>query len=404
MNSTPQNFDGLGISPNLLAQLDKLKFHTPTPIQAKAIPVAITGKDMIGIAQTGTGKTLAFGIPLIQRLATLQATAQGLILLPTRELAEQVELSLKKFIPNLPIALVIGGVSPKTQVNQLRKNPKLIIATPGRLIDLMQSGFVSLKNIAILILDEADRMLDMGFIPQINKIIATTPKQKQVLLFSATMPPAIAKLATNYMQLPLRVEVAPAGTTSKMVEQEIFVVAQDAKTQLLEKILGEYKGSVLIFTRTKHAARKLATTIRSMGYTADEIHSNRSLSQRRNALAGFKSGKYQILVATDIAARGIDVVGIELVINYDLPENPEDYTHRIGRTGRANHAGKAISFTTPQQIRKINEIEKTIHTRLSVSKTPTDLPPKRAVAKSSPERNFSSFKGGGNQRFRGRRF
>ncbi len=383
MNQPAQTFDGLGIAPNLLVQLDRLKFSVPTPIQSKAIPIAISGKDMIGIAQTGTGKTLAFGIPLIQQLEALPAAAQGLIILPTRELAEQVEVSLKKLAPKLTLALVIGGASARRQSAILRRNPKIIIATPGRLIDLMQSGIVSLKNIAILVLDEADRMFDMGFAPQINKIIVATPPKKQVLLFSATMPPDIARLATRYMQLPLRVEVAPAGTTSELVEQEIFVISHETRPQMLEKILTEYRGSILIFSRTKHGARKLALLIRNMGHTAEEIHSNRSLFQRRNALAGFKSGKYRILVATDIAARGIDVVGIELVVNYDLPENPEDYIHRIGRTGRANHKGKAISLATPNQIKKINAIEHAIRARLTITKTPTDLPPKRAQPKSS---------------------
>jgi ATP-dependent RNA helicase RhlE len=399
MNPTAQTFDGLGIAPNLLARLDQLKFKIPTPIQSKAIPVALSGKDMIGIAQTGTGKTLAFGIPLIQKLAALPATAQGLILLPTRELAEQVSLSLQKIVPNLPMVLVIGGASARHQTTALRRNPKIIIATPGRLIDLMQSGIVSLKNIAVLILDEADRMLDMGFAPQINKIIVTTPAKKQVLLFSATMPPEIARLATKYLQLPLRVEVAPAGTTSELVEQEIFVVAQETRPQLLEKILSEHNGPVLIFTRTKHGARKLAISIRNMGHSADEIHSNRSLGQRRNALAGFKSGKYRILVATDIAARGIDVIGIELVVNYDLPENPDDYLHRIGRTGRANHVGKAISLATPSQASKINAIERAIRTRLSITKTPTDLPPRRTPPRQTasnrtapPQNRFRKFR------------
>ncbi len=394
MNQPTRTFDSLGIAPNLLAQIDRLKFCAPTPIQSKAIPVAMSGKDMIGIAQTGTGKTLAFGIPLIQRLEALPPETQGLILLPTRELAEQVSVSLKKLLPSLTLALVIGGASARHQIAILRRHPKIIIATPGRLIDLMQSGIVTLQNIAILILDEADRMFDMGFAPQINKIIVATPVKKQVLLFSATMPPEIARLATKYMQLPLRVEVAPAGTTSELVEQEIFVVSQKTRPQLLEKILGEYCGTVLIFTRTKHGARKLAIIIRNMGYTAAEIHSNRSLGQRRNALAGFKSGKYRILVATDIAARGIDVIGIELVINYDLPENPDDYIHRIGRTGRASRVGKAISMATPNQAKKINAIERAIRTRLPITKTPTDLPSSRTAPPrlSSTNRTRSSFR------------
>ncbi len=381
MNSTPQTFNGLGIAPALLTQIERLGFKIPTPIQAKAIPVAIEGKDVIGIAQTGTGKTLAFGIPMIQQLSALSPTAQGLILLPTRELAEQVEQSLKKLMPAIPLALVIGGASARMQAGLLRRNPKIIIATPGRLIDLAQEGIASLKNIAVLVLDEADRMLDMGFAPQINKILALLPSKRQTMLFSATMPSEIARLATKYMQLPLRVEVAPSGTTSRQIEQELFVVPHANKPQLLEKLLTDYRGTVLIFSRTKHGARKLATLIRSMGHTADEIHANRTLGQRRNALAGFKNGKYRVLVATDIAARGIDVQGIELVLNYDLPDNPDDYVHRIGRTGRASHTGKAISFATPQQAKEVNAIERTIRNQLPVAPTPRDLPARRPMPK-----------------------
>ena len=385
MNSTPQTFTGLGIAPAMLTQIERLGFSTPTPIQAKAIPVAIEGKDVIGIAQTGTGKTLAFGIPMIQQLAALPATAQGLILLPTRELAEQVEQSLKKMAPQIPLALVIGGASARMQAGLLRRQPKIIIATPGRLIDLAQEGIASLKNIAVLVLDEADRMLDMGFAPQINKILAMLPAKRQTMLFSATMPSEIARLATKYMQLPLRIEVAPAGTTSQLVEQELFVIPHAQKPQLLEKILSEYRGTVLVFSRTKHGARKLATLIRSMGHTADEIHANRTLGQRRSALAGFKNGKYRVLVATDIAARGIDVTGIELVLNYDLPDNPDDYVHRIGRTGRASLSGKAISLATPQQAKEVNAIERVIRNQLPVAPTPRDLPARRAMPKIARE-------------------
>ena len=398
MNNPIRTFDNLGIAPNLLAQIDRLKFTTPTPIQVKAIPTAIEGKDLIGIAQTGTGKTLAFGIPMIQRLANLPAAAQGLIVLPTRELAEQIEVSLKKLAPNLPLVVIIGGVPEYRQISALRTRPKIIIATPGRLIDLTQTRAISLKDIAILVLDEADRMLDMGFEPQIKQIITSIPAKRQTMLFSATMPAQIAQLATRYMQLPLRIEVAPSGTASEKVEQELFVLSRETKPQLLEKILAEYHGTVLIFSRTKHGARKLAHMIRMMNHTANEIHSNRSLSQRRSALEGFKSGKYRVLVATDIAARGIDVVGIELVINYDLPENPDDYIHRIGRTGRAGHAGKAISFATPDQINKINAIERLLRKRLQFTKTPSILPAKRVLPPDlgDSSRNFRS--GGGNFR------
>lgn len=397
MNQAPTTFDGLKIAPGLLAQLDKLQFKTPTPIQAKSIPIAIEGKDVIGIAQTGTGKTLAFGIPMIQRLAGLPPTAQGLILLPTRELAEQVEVSLKRVAPGVTSALIIGGASMGRQSDQLRRNPKIIIATPGRLIDFMQSKIVSLNNVAILVLDEADRMLDMGFAPQINRILATIPPQRQTMLFSATMPVEIARMATSHMKLPLRVEVAPAGSASERVQQELFIVSRTAKTQLLEKLLNEYAGTVLVFSRTKHGARKLAKLIRSMGHTADEIHSDRSLSQRRAALAGFKSGRYRVLVATDIAARGIDVTGIELVLNYDLPDNPDDYVHRIGRTGRAGHSGRAISFASPDQAKEVNAIERVLRNRLPISKTPQDLPPARAMPH-SPDPEPRRFGGGGGSR------
>lgn len=389
----PVSFDGLGIAPNLLTRLDQLGFKIPTPIQAKSMPIAISGKDVIGIAQTGTGKTLAFGIPMIQRLAALPPTAQGLVLLPTRELAEQVETSLKRVVPGVPVALVIGGASMNMQAAALRRQPKIIIATPGRLIDHFESRVTTLSNIAILVLDEADRMLDMGFAPQINKILAACPRQRQTLLFSATMPTEIAQIATRQMQLPLRVEVAPAGTTSSRIEQELFVVQKETKPQLLEKILSEYAGTILIFSRTKHFARKLTKLVRTMGHTAEEIHSDRSLAQRRMALAGFKTGKYRVLIATDIAARGIDVTGIELVVNYDLPDNPDDYVHRIGRTGRAGHAGKAISFATPEQAREVNAIERVIRTRIPMSKTPphTELPARRVIPHTpEPVRSFGS--------------
>lgn len=383
--TSPLTFDGLGIAPVFRAQLDHLKFTTPTPIQAKAIPVALEGKDLIGIAQTGTGKTLAFGIPMIQRLATLPPAAQGLVVLPTRELAEQVEMHLRKIAPAIPLVVIIGGASAQRQVTTLRRNPKIIIATPGRLIDLMQSRHLTLKNVAVLVLDEADRMLDMGFAPQINKILAEVPKARQTLLFSATMPPEITQLATRHMQLPLRIEVAKSGTTNEKVTQELFVLSRDMKAQMLEKLLAEHRGTVLVFSRTKHGARKLTKLIREMGHTVEEIHANRTPSQRRGALAGFKTGRYRVLVATDIASRGIDVVGIELVVNYDLPDNPEDYVHRIGRTGRAGHAGKAISFAAPDQIKEVRSIERVIRASLPTTNTPQDLPPRRAMPRSTPD-------------------
>jgi ATP-dependent RNA helicase RhlE len=372
--SSSESFHNLGIAPKLLSILDKAKFVTPTPIQARAISPALEGKDLIGIAQTGTGKTLAFGIPMIQRLA--QSQSKGLVVLPTRELAMQVNESLLQVGKPLGLktAVLIGGEPMHRQLVAMRKNPHVIIATPGRLIDHLQQKIFTLANISILVLDEADRMLDMGFAPQINQILEKLPKAKQTMLFSATMPSEIVTIATKHMKLPVRIEVAPQGSASKQVAQEVFFVHRESKLPLLKKLLTEHKGSILVFSRTKFGAKKIAKVVRDMGHSATEIHSNRSLNQRVEALEGFKKGKYRILVATDIAARGIDVTGIELVINYDIPENPEDYVHRIGRTGRATLSGKAISFATPEQKRDVRDIERLIRAVLPVSKLPENLP------------------------------
>ena len=368
-----QTFDGLGIAPKILEILDRLQFKVPTPIQAQSIAPALSGKDIMGIAQTGTGKTLAFGIPLIQRLESVRG--KGLILLPTRELAMQVNDALNQLCQPLKIrtAVLIGGESMGKQINQLRNNPQIIICTPGRLIDHLEHRTADLRQTSILILDEADRMLDMGFAPQIKQILKTVPANRQTMLFSATMPPEITSIAQNYMRLPVRVEVAPAGSATANVTQELFFVHREQKMALLEKVLKEYQGSVLIFCRTKFGAKKLAATLRQIGHTAAEIHSNRSLSQRIEALSGFKLGRYRVLAATDIAARGIDVTGIELVINYDLPEQASDYVHRIGRTGRASHTGHAISFATPEQKFDVRAIEQLIKKQLIISRTP-ELP------------------------------
>ena len=385
-------FYGLGIAPKLLEILERMKFANPTPIQHKSIPIAIEGKDIIGIAQTGTGKTLAFGIPMIQRLA--QVKGRGLILLPTRELALQVDETLQKFgqAIGLKTAVLIGGASMNIQLQHLRRNPHVIIATPGRLLDHLEQRTVNLSDVKILVLDEADRMLDMGFAPQINKILTVVPRDRQTMLFSATMPQEIVGIATKHMKLPVRVEIARAGTAAERVAQELFVVRKEDKTRLLEKLLSEYHGTVLVFSRTKHGAKKIARAVRSMGHTAAEIHANRSLAQRRDALDGFKGGKYRVLVATDIAARGIDVKEIELVVNFDLPDAAEDYVHRIGRTGRAGHEGRAISFATPDQSSDVRAIERLIRTNLSKRSLP-ELPPHRAVAPERPEYEPRRFQG-----------
>lgn len=373
------SFHGLGIAPEILTILDNLKLASPTPIQHQAIPSAIEGKDVVGIAQTGTGKTLAFGIPLVQRLN--QSRGKALVLLPTRELALQVYEAIGAFARPLGLrgAVLIGGANMGPQISDLRRNPNIIIATPGRLIDHLAQRTLQLNNIEILVLDEADRMLDMGFWPQIKQILATVPTDRQTYAFSATLSREIMELATKHMKTPLSIEVSPQGTTAERVTQEFFIVRKDEKVRLLETVLGKHNGSTIVFMRTKHGATRIMRAIKAMGHSAAEIHSNRTLSQRRMALEGFKSGTYRVLVATDIAARGIDVKGIELVINYDLPSTSEDYVHRIGRTARAGAEGHAISFAEPQQRRDIRDIERLIRMPIPLSSTP-ELPPARAMA------------------------
>jgi len=405
-NSLPQNpglnFDGLGVAPKLLELLDKMRFTTPTPIQQKAIPHALEGKDLIGIAQTGTGKTLAFALPMIQRFS--QIKGRGLVLVPTRELAVQVNETYAKFTGafGFKSAVLIGGASMHNQIQELRRNPRVIIATPGRLIDHMEQRNVNLSDVRIMVLDEADRMLDMGFAPQLEKILRTVPHERQTMLFSATMPGPIVKMATSYMKLPVSVEIAPSGTIAEKVTQELFIVKQEAKKALLAKLLAQYHGSVLVFCRTRIGARKITSMLRDRNFRADAIHSDRTLGQRREALEGFKSGKYRVLVATDIASRGIDVKGIELVVNYDLPEDAENYIHRIGRTGRAGHQGHAVSIATPDQRRDVLQIENLMKMALPVSSHP-EIP---SEVFSKPQVVFSSHRrrGGGGRRPRfGRR-
>jgi len=364
------SFYSLGIAPKILEALDRYRFTIPTPIQHKAIPVCIEGSDIIGVAQTGTGKTLAFAIPIIQRLA--QRKGKALILVPTRELAIQVDETFRKLTPifGMRTAVLIGGASMHNQLQALRGNPRVLVATPGRLVDHMEQRTVMLADTNILVLDEADRMLDMGFLPQIEKILRSIPKDRQTMLFSATIPGDVVKVATAHMKLPIHIEVAPSGTMPERITQELFIVKKEDKGRLLGKILKQYSGPVLLFSRTKRGAAKITRALRDKGWRAAEIHSDKSLPQRREALEGFKSGKYRILVATDIAARGIDVVGIELVINYDLPEDAENYVHSIGRTGRAGHEGHAIAIATPDQAFEVRSIEKLIKTALPVAEHP----------------------------------
>jgi ATP-dependent RNA helicase RhlE len=366
IQSQPNGFSGFGIAPNILNSLQKNSFTTPTPIQAKAIPLAIEGKDVMGIAQTGTGKTMAFGIPIAQHLM-LQG-GHALIMVPTRELAFQVAESLAKITRplNLRMVVLVGGELMYRQLRILKKNdPDIFIATPGRLNDILRRKKISLEKVRTVVLDEADRMLDMGFAPQIEAVMENVTKDRQTLLFSATMPDQIIRLANLYQKDPVRVEVSRAGSTADQVSQELVVVPRSMKNDILAGVLKEYNtGPILIFSRTKEGAGMLANTVRTLGHTAAELHSERTLPERRQALTDFKYNRARVLVATDIAARGIDVTGISLVLNYDLPENPEDYVHRIGRTGRAGLGGHAISFATPEQGKEVKAIEKLIRTSI----------------------------------------
>ena len=366
------SFYGLGIAPKVLELLAKMKFTTPTPIQYKAIPSAIEGKDVMGVAQTGTGKTLAFAIPMVQRLAQ-EGKGIGLILVPTRELAYQVEETIRKVARAFGIqsVVLIGGAPMDEQIRGLRRNPRVIVATPGRLIDhVTERHTLKLDNVSILVLDEADRMFDMGFAPQIEQILRFVPKDRQTMLFSATMPREIMALTSRHMKLPIHIEVARSGTVATNVTQELYIINREQKNLLLGKLLQACRGSVLVFSRTKHGARKITMDLKKMNINAAEIHSDRSLGQRKAALEGFKVGRYRVLVATDIAARGIDVKNIELVVNYDLPDDADNYVHRIGRTARAGMEGRAISFATPDQFEEVRSIQKLVQIDIPIATHP----------------------------------
>jgi ATP-dependent RNA helicase RhlE len=352
-------FSSLGLSSQSLSALAKAGYQKPTPIQTRAIPPALAGKDLIGCAATGTGKTAAFILPMVERLAG-KSGIRALVLAPTRELATQIEEYAARFgaVRGVRTALLIGGVSAWPQVKALQSRPQLLIATPGRLIDHMDSRNVSLDTIELLVLDEADRMLDMGFKPQLTRILARLPRDRQSMLFSATMGGEVAEFARASLKNPVRVEVQRSGTTAERADQRVYMIAQHEKTALLLALLAEDGASTLVFARTKHRTDKIARMIEGAGHLVSRLHSNRSQSQRRHALEGFKRGHFRVLVATDIAARGIDVAEIGHVVNFDLPLVPEDYVHRIGRTARAAASGRASCFTGPEEVGLLRDIER----------------------------------------------
>ncbi len=362
-------FTSLGLDPRIVQAVQEAGYTEPTPIQAAAIPVILTGQDMTGIAQTGTGKTAAFTLPLLTRMAaTLPAPGakrrtRALVLAPTRELAVQIEENVRAYAKHLPLtmATVFGGVGERPQVNALRAGTDLIIACPGRLLDLLGQGYGDFNGIETLILDEADRMLDMGFLPSIRRIIRGLPRQRQTLLFSATLSKEIETLTTEFQQSPKTVQIGRRSNPAETVAQWVYEVPAHLKPVLLGHLLEDpAMNSVLVFTRTKHGADRIARRLESLQIPVGTLHSNRSQNQRLKALKDFRSGIVRVLVATDIAARGIDVDGISHVVNYDFPPHAEDYVHRIGRTGRAQAIGDAISFVSPEDAAPLRALEKFI--------------------------------------------
>ncbi len=380
------NFDTLGLSPRILKALPSLGLDTPTPIQAEAIPAILRGRDIMGLAQTGTGKTAAFGLPLVQHLMAspvrpLPKSVHALILAPTRELVSQIARNLKGFARGTPlsVATVVGGAGIGPQIKTLSRGADVLVATPGRLIDLMERRAVTLRDARFLVLDEADQMLDMGFIHALRQIAPKLATPRQTMLFSATMPKLMGEIAGTYLNDPLRIEVSPPGRAADKVEQSVhFVTDQKDKTERLIELLSERPRDLsLVFARTKHGAEKLMKTLVAAGIDAASIHGNKSQGQRERAIGAFRAGTVRVLVATDVAARGIDIPGVSHVYNFDLPEVAEAYVHRIGRTARAGADGQAVALCAPAEIGLLRAIERL--TKISVPVVAGEVPPDSAA-------------------------
>ncbi len=347
------SFLGFNLHPELAQSLNVLGFSQPTPIQRDAIPTALKGADLIGGAQTGSGKTVAFSIPILQRILT-QPEAVALILVPTRELAEQVSEVLKdltKFSPQILVANLIGGLSMRPQVQLLTRKPQVIVATPGRMMDHLRRKNVKLAKLEVLVLDEADRMLDMGFADQLNEILTYLPEKRQTMLFSATLPKHIVDLSKKYLKEPVRVQVASTQETRPQIEQQSVQVPNARKNETLLEQIGAREGSILVFARTQIRTARITKYLKEYGFHCATIHGGRTQAQRKEALDRFRNGSVRVLIATDIAARGLDISHVAHVINYDLPQDPADYVHRIGRTARAGRSGTAMSFVTPEEVK-----------------------------------------------------
>jgi ATP-dependent RNA helicase RhlE len=371
-------FSELNLCSALRDNLKRNCFVTPTPVQAEAIPPAMAGRDVVATAQTGTGKTLAFAIPLLEALAAAPRakTIKALILSPTRELAIQIEEAFANLTPGTRIktAVVVGGMSEGNQLRAIRAGAEVVIATPGRLCDFLQRRLVDLSKVSTIVLDEADRMLDMGFLPSLRAILKTLPAQRQTMLFSATIETSVAHLIQDYVTNPVRISIGTATKPCEQVDLHLFEIDAHNKLELLTILLKENRGSALVFARTKHGADRLANNLSKSGFKTTRIHGDRSQSQRNQALQGFKDGDYRILVATDVAARGIHVDGISYVVNFDLPQVSEDFIHRVGRTGRAGARGTAWTFATPMERSEIRQIEKGLGLKMKVLDLPAGMP------------------------------
>lgn len=409
------NFSTLGLSPALTARLTEMGLTDPTPIQANAIPLVLEGRDVMGLAQTGTGKTAAFGLPMVQ---LLEASGQGkphpkslrgLVLAPTRELATQILDNLQAYTKDtrLSSVLVVGGKSLNTQARRLERGCDILVATPGRLLDLIGRGDVRLDRCEFLVLDEADQMLDMGFIHDLRKISQLVPEKRQTLLFSATMPKLMSEIAKGFLTNPERVQVSPPGKAADKITQSVHFIAKAAKTDLLIELLDAHRDELaLVFSRTKHGAEKLRRMLEKAGYAADSIHGNKSQNQRDRALKAFRSGQVRVLVATDVAARGIDIPDVRFVYNYDLPNVPENYVHRIGRTARAGAEGQAVAFCSPEEAEYLRDIQKVMKLDIPVaSGTAWEGVTPPANRRQGPARSgkpAAAKPGGANRRRRGR--
>jgi ATP-dependent RNA helicase RhlE len=394
-----KTFEELDLIAPVQRALADVNYETPTPIQAKTVPLALLGRDVLGCAQTGTGKTAAFALPILNQLGNANRKAvpnrpHALVLAPTRELAIQIDASLSRYGKHLRFrqALVYGGVSQVNQVRTLNRGSHILVATPGRMLDLMNQGHIELSQLEIFVLDEADRMLDMGFLPDLKRIISQLPRRRQSLFFSATFPPKIRELSNHLLTNPVSVNVTPKSTSVARIEQQVLFVERSDRQALLRRILSaEGVDRALVFTRTKRGASGLAEKLVRSGIKATAIHGNKSQNARQQALTAFRRKKVQVLVATDVAARGIDIDGITHVVNFDLPDEPESYVHRIGRTGRAGAEGIAISFCSASQRSELRAIEKLIGKRVPISNLSPDPEPRRQTERPARRRRGAAL-------------